>query len=838
MELPVLSEKNNLYELLKKKYHTSDVVRMQIARRKEELQSLVAKEPLKSFTVKMSGKVINTSFEKTLKIFSKGLFVKGKITAILASEEHDIVEADITATLPEVESLTQYLTIPHIVLHFKKDIVKGASNLLIIDEAEQTQLGGVTPERSHRNYITYAELYEKYTGRLGNYLVLKGLPLTAEKLGSELRFNKIQTKNKVFTTTGLKEIYVNLYFIYLILKLDLEQHYLKLRTFNSQVKDLHMVEEKIDDLGFFSDVFNNIATTDNPLMFNEKLFIDLMRIEHIIENNNWKSIPAYAGYVNSAKSGLSAQFKFMEDFALFLTYANCVETFIAKIVQKTSKHKADFRNELHNLTANYNEFKKLHLVLNHPLLRTDYQEMLDSFSKLLAYLDFSTLENVPHTATGGKAVAPLPKASGAFITFLKKCVEAVLPVRIDIAAKQSSHSEQTAKTEREEGLRKLTMKFSENLGKLSKIKNKCGEDACLDARRHVPQLTELSDVLDQLAELIKHVENNKGTQEPFKKIFSRHNKFEILYHTLNDVGVLDSEQEKESAWKTLAELQVLLFSKPLKESTYQSILDRIHTLEGIILNKKESKGEASTQGIITKLLQTPIFNTIMDIKAGVKNILEKQAEHLKVDAFKNEPVFFSYGAKDLDSFLSEIVAFYEKLGSNCYYKDVTNFEKIEANFDRLTGELKGINGHISLRTRNKDTIISKEPDPHIDYLKASHLTRKNLEKAIIFLQNQIAQIEGYMHEIEGNLCQHSFVYSGVATSVLFDQITYTLSNIDIRLLDMTDSAEQMFREGVDTIFHYQVGEAFAEPKSEDVEGLLREIEKRTVIRKYGNPGLA
>ena len=181
------------------------------------------------------------------------------------------------------------------------------------------------------------------------------------------------------------------------------------------------------------------------------------------------------------------------------------------------------------------------------------------------------------------------------------------------------------------------------------------------------------------------------------------------------------------------------------------------------------------------------------------------------------------------------MTFYEKLGSNCYYKDVTNFEMIEASFDRLTEELQGINSHISLRTRNKDTIITKEPDAHIDYLKASHLTRKNLEKAIIFLQNQIAQIEGYMHGIESNLCQHSFVYSGVATSVLFDQITYTLSNIDIRLLAMTDSAERMFREGVDTIFHYQVGEAFAEPKSEEIAGLADEIEKRTVIRKYGSP---
>ena len=835
MKTQVLLEKNNLYERLKKKYHTSDVVRTQIAQRKEELQNRVVRESLKSFTVKMWGKVINSSFEKTLKIFSKGLFIKGKITTIFASEDYDIVEVDVTATLPEVESLIQYLMIPHIVLHFKKELVKGAGNLLIIDEAEQNQLGGFTPDHSHRNYVTHAELYEKYTGRLGNYLVLKGLPLTAEKLGSELRFNKIQTKNKVFTTTGLKEIYVNLYFIFLLLKLDLEQHYLKLRTFNSQTKDLGMVEEKIDDLGFFSDVFNNIATTNNPLLFNEKLFIDLMRIEHIIENNNWKSIPAYAGYVSSAKNGLNAQFKFMEDFALFLTYANCVSTFIAKIVQKIGKHKSDFRNELHNLTANYNELKKLNTVLNHPMLQTDYQEMLNSFSKLLAYLDFSTMDGVHNTATAGKATETLPKAPGAFITLFKKCVESVLPVRIDISAKPVSHPELAAKTEQEESLRKLTMKLSENLEKVSKLKTKNGEDAYLDARRHVPLLTELSDVIDRLAELIRHVESNKAPEEPFKKIFSRHNKFEIFYHTLLDVGVLETESEKKAARLALEELQTLLFTKPLKESAYQSILDKIHALEAMIQNKKESKKDAVTQGIITKLFQTPIFNTFMGIKTGIKNILEKQAEHQKGDSFRNEPVFFSYNAKDLDSFLSEIVAFYGKLGSNCYYKDVTNFEKIEVSLDKLTEELQGINSHISLRTRNKDSIITKEPDAHIDYLRSSQLTRKNLEKSIVFLQNQIAQIEGFMHGIEGNLCQHSFVYSGVATSVLFDQITYTLSNIDIRLLDMTDTAERMFREGVDTIFHYQVGETFAEPRNEEMEGLAGEIEKRTVIRKYGRP---
>ena len=832
MKTQVLLEKNSIYELLKKKYHTSEVVRLQIAKKREVLQNRVLKESQKSFTVKMFGQVTNCSFEKTLKIVSKNLFIKGRITAIFALHDQEIVVADIMATLSEVESFIQYLMIPHVVLHFKKELFKGASNLLIIDESEQNLLGDIIPDHSHRNFITHAELCEKYTGRIGNYLILNGLPLTAEKLGSELRFNKIQTKNKVFTTTGLKEIYVNLYFIFLLLKLDLEQHYLKLRTFNSQAKDLGMVEEKIDDLGFFSDVFNNIATTDNPLLFNEKLFIDLMRIEHIIENDNWKSIPAYAGYVSSASGGLSAQFKFMEDFSLFLTYANCVSTFITKIVNKIGKHKSDFRNELHNLTANYNELKKLNTVLNHPMLKDDYQEMLNSFSKLLAYLDFSTLDSIPPEA--GKTTEARSQSPGMLITLFKKCVESILPVRIDIAVKPSTPSELTAKMEQEESLRKLATKLSDNLEKISKLKTKNGEDAYLDARRHVPLLTELSDVLDQLSELIKHVENNKASEEPFKKIFSRHNKFELFYLTLLDSGVLETDPEKKAASHALEELQALLFAKPLKESTYQDILDRIYSLETMIVRKKDAKKDAVAQGAITKIFQTPVFNTFMGIKTGIKNILEKQTEHQRDDAFRNEPVFFSYNAKDLDSFLTEIVAFYGKLGSNCYYKDVTNFEKIEVSLDKLTEELQGIDSHISLRTRNKETIISKEPDAHIDYLRASQLTRKTLEKSILFLQNQIAQIEGYMHGIEGNLCHHSFVYSGVATSVLFDQITYTLSNIDIRLLDMTETAERMFREGVDVIFHYQVGETFAEPKSEEMEGLAEEIEKRTVIRKYGS----
>src|SRR3989304_1662922 len=393
MKTIISNDKNYLYELLKKKYHTSEVVRAQIAGIKEKIREGVVKEPLKSYTLRFRGRVIDSSFDKTLRIIFKPLFNKGKIDNLHAFKEQGFVEANITATLTEVESLIQYLMKPHLVLHCKKGIVKGASNLLINDESEQRQLDYFTPDYIHRNYITHAESYEKYTGRLDEYLIYNGLPLTSEKIGRELRFNKIETKNRVFTTTGLKEIYLNLQFIDLILKLDLEQHYLKLRTFSSQEDDLKMIEEKIDDLGFFSDVFNLIALTDNPLLSNEDLFLDLMRIEHIIENNNWKAMPAYAGYVYSAASRLNGQFKLLEEYSLFLTYANCIEKFIEKLNKKLFKHRSDIHWHQHNLPANYNELKKLSLVANHQMLQNDYQELPNSFSKLLAYLDFLTIRD-------------------------------------------------------------------------------------------------------------------------------------------------------------------------------------------------------------------------------------------------------------------------------------------------------------------------------------------------------------------------------------------------------------------------------------------------------------
>ncbi len=829
---------NYLYDLLKKKYHTSEVVRSLIAEIKEKTKDRVALEPLRQFTIRFRGQVIDSSFEKTLRIVPKRLFNKGKIDSLHAFKEEGFVEAHATATLTEVESLVHYLMKPRIVLHYRKEIVKGASNLLIIDESEQNQLEHFTPDYIHRNYVTNAEVYEKYTGRLGDYLIYNGQPLTSEKIGRELRFNKIETANKIFTTAGLKEIYLNLLFLDLLLKLDLEQHYFKLRSFNAQEKDLKLVEEKINDLGFFAEIFNHIASTDNPLLSHEELFLDLMRLEHIIENNNWKGTPAYAGYVYSAAKKLNAQFKLLEEYNLFLTYAQCIDKFLAKLAKKVCKHKADIRSEYNNLKANYSELKKLTIILNHPLLQNDYQELLNSFNKLLAYLDFLTIED--KQGMGGENIqnnSPVKeKSAGKFLAFVKKCVESVFSVKVDISAKPAFRHDQLLRTDREEDVQKLILKFHENLENLSKLKTTAGEDALLEARKFVPQLTNLSDILDQFKELIKDVEQKKDMQEPFKAIFDKTNKFEILFKDIMDLGILQNHEGREFVRNTLTDLQKLFFNKPLKESMYQEIINKVQTLEDFILGKgKESPEKGNVpQSPLLKLYQGPIFMTIIDIKMGIQNILEKEFQIQKIDTFKSEANFFSYSGSELDGLMAQIIKLHEKLKDTCYYKNISEFETIEKRLDQLIEEGKGIDNILSLQTRGNDTKVSKEPDIHIDYLKNSQLTRRNLEKAILLLQNQIIQMNGFMHAIKNALHQHSLVSSGVATSVLFDQITYLLSNIDVRLLDMTKLTENMFNESVDTIFHYQAGEVFIEPEKADMEHLLKEIEKKTVVRVYQN----
>ncbi|MBV6519882.1 MAG: hypothetical protein DCC43_04090 [Candidatus Brocadia sp.] len=827
---------NYLYELLKKKYHTSEIVRAQIDEVKTRTRGKSAKEPMKAFRVTFQGQVIDTSFEKTLKIISRRLFHNGKIDTILTVKEKGLVEAAITATPSEIESLIQCLMKPHVVLHYKKGIEKGASNLLIIDETEQGQADACAPDYIHRNYITRAESYEKYTGRFGDYLILNGLPLTSEKLGRELRFNKIETKNKVFTTTGLKEIYVNLHFISLILKLDLEQHYLKLRIFHLQESEMQIVEEKIDDLGFFADIFNHIASTDNPLLFNKELFSDLMRLERIIENNNWKGIPAYAGYIYSASGRLNGQFKLLEECGLFLTYANCIEKFVARLTKKFTKNKPDIRSEQENLTANYHELKKLQTISKHQMLQNDYQELLNSFGKLLAYLDFLTIKDTGAAASGTQDVIQLAqKSSKKFGSLLKKCIEAVFSVTINISTKPVFRQDQVLKPEQED-IQQLIGKFSANLEKLSKLKTVSGKDAFLEAKKSVPLFTSLSHTLDELKGLIKDMERQKDIQDPLKTIFARSNKFEMLQNELNAMGILKNTQDQETAHGLLKELQGLLFDKPLKEVAYGKIINTVQSLEDFVTSRDiPAKEQNSNRGVfMQKLHQNSVFKKFVDIKAGLKNIIETETLTRRVNTFKNDFDFFSYSAKELDAFLTEIERFHEELKDTCYYQNVSEFEAMENRLNQLIKAVKDIDHRISLCTRNKDKKISKEPDVHIDYLKSSQLLKKNLEKATLLLQNQIAQIEGFMHDIESNLDRHSFIHSGVTTSVLFDQITYLLSNIDVRLIALTQSMEDMFKESVSTIFHYQVGEGFKEPQKEEMDDLMKEIDKLAIIKEYGN----
>lgn len=834
MKTQISPANNYLYELLKKKYHTSEIVRAQIDEVKERIKGKVATEPLKAFSVTFHGQVIDTSFEKTLKIISKRLFYNGEIDTIITVKEKDLVEATITATPSEIESLVLCLMKPHVVLHYKKGIEKGASNLLIIDETEQGLAETCAPDYIHSNHITRAQSSEKYTGRLGDYLILNGLPLTSEKIGRELRFNKIETKNKVFTATGLKEIYVNLHFISLLLKLDLEQYYLKLRIFHLQENEMKIVEDNIDDLGFFANIFNYITAADNPLLFNKDLFLDLMRLEHIIENNNWKAIPAYAGYIYSASSRLNGQFKLLEECSLFLTYANCIEKFIARLTKKFTKNRPDIRSELENLTANYNELKKLQTFTKHPVLQNDYQELLNSFGKLLAYLDFLMIKDTSAGALGAQeAIELAQKSSKKFGAMLKKCIESVFSITINISTKPVLRQDQVSTPEQED-IQQLIGKFCVNLEKLSKLKTASGKDAFLEARMSVPQFTSLSHILDQLKALIKNIERQEDIQDPLKPIFAKSNKFEILHNDLGALGILENIQDQETARRILTELQRLLFEKPLKEDAYRKIFDTVQSLEDFISSKCTSAKTKNSSVVMQQLHQNPILKKFVDIKTGLRNIRDTEMLTRKIDTFKNDFEFFSYSAKELNNFLAEIERFHEELKDTCYYQNVSEFEAMENRLNQLITAVKDIDHRISSCTRNKDKKISKEPDVNINYLKSSHLLKRNLEKAILLLQNQVAQIDGFMHDIESNLHRHSFVHSGVATSVLFDQITYLLSNIDVRLIDMTQSMEEMFKESVSTIFHYQVGEGFKEPQKEEIDDLLREIDKRAIVREYKN----
>ncbi|MDR4507536.1 MAG: hypothetical protein MRJ65_04750 [Candidatus Brocadiaceae bacterium] len=838
MNPTIPTNENYFYTLLKKKYHTSDMVRNQIAEMRENIREKVVKEPLKSFTIKLRGQVIDNSFEKTFKLISKHFFNKGRVNKLQTFKEDGYVEAEISATLTETETLIRYLMRRHAVLHCKKG-VKGASNLLIIDEKEKSELGNFTPDYIHTNYVTDAESHEKFTGKIDSYFIVNGLPLTTENLGSEFRFNKIETKNKVFSGVVLKEICANLHFISLILRLDLEQHYLKMRIFNAQEIDLKSVEEKIDDLGFFADIFNLITTEDNPLLFNKDLFFDLMSIERVIENNDVKSLPAYDGYIYAAAKRVDGLFKLLEEYGLFLTYANCIEKFIAKIAKKLFKHKSDFRSEHHNLVANYNELMKLQSISNHPLLQNDYQDLLSSCSKLLAYIDFVSIRNVEEGSdTGTHTSVPIAgKISNGLIARMKNYVQSVFSATVTASGKEKFRHNQNLTAEQENDFQNLMDIFNEKVKSLSSLKTRSGRDAFLEARKCVPQLTNLSDVLEQLKKLTKNIVNKAVVHEPFDSIFAKTNKFNILYKELKSLVNLEPGGEQELAQRILEELQNLLHVKPLKENAYQKIVQKINALEEIVLRKNKTSLEkvSTIHDFMEKLNQNVILKTIIDIKAGLQNIIEKETQIQKIDTFKEEEEFFSYSNKELNEFLEEIITSHRKFKStSCCFENILDYEATEKELDRLIGEVKDTEARILSNKRSKEKTITRETNAHIDYLKGSLLLRKKLESAILLIQNQISQMESFIHSIENYLHQHSVVYSGVSTSVLFDQITYLLSNLDVRLLDMTGLTEEMFNESVGKILYYQAGETFAEPKRGDMDALMKEIEKRTITRTYQN----
>lgn len=819
------------YKLLTKKFRTSEIVRSQIAAIKEKMKKDVVKEPLKLFSVNFKGQVIENSFEQTLKIISKRLFHKGKIDRYKTIKERGMVVAHFTAAQTELEELIRYLMKRHVVLHCKKGIPKGASNMLIIDEDEQKQLKDFTPDYVNCNYVTTAETCEKYTGVLGDYLIVNGLPLTTKTLGKEFRFNEIVTTNKVFTSTGLKEIFLNLHFITLVLMLDLEQHYFKLRILNAQEKDLKAVEDNIDNLGLFTELFEHITSKANPLLYNSELFIDVIRLEHIIEKDSWKSLPAYDSYVYSATNRLNNHFKFLEEFGLFQTYANCGEKFIDKLNKKLLQHNANLQSEQNDLSSNYHELKKLETISSHPLLRSDYLEMLSLFRTLLAYMDsLSIQDNGADVSKKVQKESPLPArpSKGLFAT-IKDRARSLLSSSMESTQTQILQKKQSLTTEQEEEARNLLSRVSEKLQKISKLKTASGGDAYLEARKNVPFLTNLSDALAQLKALIKDIERGKDIQDQFKNIFDRKNRFIILFNKLSKLVKFKTKQEEKMVRDIFSDLQKHIHTKPLKEEYYQQIIDNVNRLEEFIMSRNDT-------ALQQEIGQNKTFNIMVDIKNGIQNILEKEKQIRKIDSFKDESEFLSFSEKELDSFLEELVAFHKKLKRAKYYGSKSDLEKTEKKFDKLIVEVNDIEARMSSRKRSKSNTVYKESEKNIDYMKSSMLTRRNLEKPIILAQYQVDQILGFIKTIKSFLDQQTFVHSGVSTSVLFDQITYLLSNTDVRLLDLTKLTEDMYNESIETIFRYQVGETFNEPKNKDMKKLMKEIEKKAIVKAYKRQG--
>ncbi|MCP5007122.1 MAG: hypothetical protein GY941_24735, partial [Planctomycetes bacterium] len=479
--------KNIYYELFRKKYHTSEIVRSQIASIKEKIEKSVMSEPLKMLSVTFDGKVVKTSFEKTLKIISKHLFLKGKITDYTTIKESGLVVAHFVATQTEVEELIRFLMKRHVVLHCKKVIARGASNLLIIDEKENKHLKDFKPDYTRCNYVTTAEACERYTGRLGDFLIDDGVPLTTETLGSELRFNIIETKNKVYTSAGLKEILLHMNFITLVLMLDLEQHYFKYRIFCAQEDDLKMVECNIDSLGIFTELFERIGDEANPLLYNNDLFVDLIRLEHIIEKGNWKSLPAYDSYIYSASKSLDNHLKFIKEFELLLSFASCVKKSIDKLNEKVFEHNSDFYDELSDLDSNYHKLRDLKVISRHSFLKDHFQEALLSIGNLLECVDSQSSQGDSAAKTGevqdGKTEPG--KTPKSFVDTIMIYAKSFFTTTPDSSKEVELQENETTTSVQEEDVRKLIEEANDALRNMTELKTNAGLSAYDDAMKNV-----------------------------------------------------------------------------------------------------------------------------------------------------------------------------------------------------------------------------------------------------------------------------------------------------------------------------------------------------------------
>ena len=240
----------------------------------------------------------------------------------------------------------------------------------------------------------------------------------------------------------------------------------------------------------------------------------------------------------------------------------------------------------------------------------------------------------------------------------------------------------------------------------------------------------------------------------------------------------------------------------------------------------------AVQSLAQEMSQDKTFNKLLNIKAGIQSIVDKEEHIRKISTFKKDREFLSFSLKELNGFLEELVAFHKKMKVTTYYGQQSDFEKIEKEFDKMIVTVNDIEARITSSRRSDSNTVFKESVPSIDYSKSSMLNKKNLEKTIIGAQYQISQLLEFIVTVKGFLGQDSFVHSGVSTSGLFDQITYLLSNTDVKLLDFTSLTEDMYNESIKTIFQYQVGETFNEPQKEDIDKLMKKVKKKTIVKTY------